>query len=194
MDFALIKPAPLPPAADVRAPSANGMDPTWKGWVYVKVNIWSGICKVGFTNKMIADRLIETGEPELALHVAFHIPLMNPEYAEDAERHCHNKLGHHNRIRHLMTGGLSEFFPGPVDQVTHLVQRAVQEWYDHVFGPLGCHYDANAMCYRPVYDQRTVGLVSSLRAPYWEKIFPGLEETNAMRDVLYNRPAARGQF
>ncbi len=158
-------------AADIRAPSANGVDPTVPGWVYVKVNIWSGECKVGYTEDTLAGRLIETGAPELVLHAAFSVPWSGNNWAQWAESHCHDRLGRHNMRPHVMSGQPSELFPGPVEHITELVARAMGEFYTHLWECFDYKVDVNAMRYEPIYDPSVIRLVSDLSAPYWSRRF-----------------------
>lgn len=157
--------------ADFAEPAANGVDPKWSGWVYVKVNIWNGQCKVGYTDGPIAGRLIETGDPHLALHAAFAVPWGGNDWAWWAEQHCHNRLGRHNMVPHLMSGRPSEFFPGPVEHITDLVSRAMKEFYDHLWGTLDHWIDVDSMRYEPIYRPEAIRLVSDISAPYWSRRF-----------------------
>jgi hypothetical protein len=159
--------------ADFYAPAANGVDPKWGGWVYVKVDIWNGLCKVGYTDGPIAGRLIETGNPHLALHAAFSVPWGDGR-AKWAEQHCHDRLGRHNMVLHLMSGWPTEFFPGPVGHITEQVARATKEFYDHLWGMLGYWIDVDTMRYEPTYRPEVIRLVSDLRAPYWSERFDPL--------------------
>lgn len=157
--------------ADFTAPAANGVDPKWSGWVYVKVNIWSGECKVGYTDGPLAGRLTETGQPHLALHTAFGMPWSGTHLARAAERHCHNRLGLRNMVPHLMTGESSELYSGPVWHVTELVARAMKEFYDHQFGSGKWGTEVDSMQYVPVYNPDVIKLVSNMNAPYWSWLF-----------------------
>lgn len=157
--------------ADFHAPAVNGVDPKLSGWVYVKVDIWNGLCKVGYTEGPIAGRLIETGNPHLVLHAAFSVPWGGNDWAPWAEAHCHNRLGRHNMVPHLMSGRVSEFFPGPVEHITYLTSNAMQEFYDHLWGMLGHGVDVNAMRYEPTYHLEAIRLVSDMTAPYWSRRF-----------------------
>jgi hypothetical protein len=163
-----------PPAsriADFYEPAANGVDPKQSGWVYVKVDIWNGLCKVGYTEGPIAGRLIETGNPNLALHAAFSVPWGGNNWAEWAEMHCHNRLGRQNMVRHLLSGQPSEFFPGPIEHVTEMVSRPMKEFYDHLWGPLDYRVNVDDMRYQPNYRREVIQLISDLRAPYWSRLF-----------------------
>lgn len=160
--------------ADFYAPAKNGVDPKWSGWVYVKVDIWNGLCKVGYTEGPIAGRLIETGNPHLALHAAFCVPWGGNDWAEWAEDHCHNRLGRHNMVLHLMSGRPSEFFPGPVEHITELVARAMKEFYDHLWGMLDQWIDVDTMRYEPAYRPEVIRLMSDMSAPYWARRFSRL--------------------
>lgn len=168
-------PSQLPPdmlkVVDWEQPSANGVDPGSEGWVYVKVDIYNGLCKVGYTDEHLRGRLIETGNPNLALHAAFSVPWGGNNWAHWAEQHCHNRLGQHRKVLHVMSGRQSEFFPGPVEHVTQQVAWAMQEFYDHLWHCVGWHVDVNAMRYDPPYKVEAVRAISDIRAPYWSGRF-----------------------
>lgn len=172
--------------ADWETPCANGMNPKSQGWVYVKVDIYKGVCKVGYTDGALTGRLIETGNPDLVLHAAFAVPWGGNNWAHMAEQHCHNRLGRYRMSPHVMSGRTSEFFPGPVEHMTDLVARAMQEFYDELWGCLGHKEDVNALRYDPTYRPDVVSLLSDIRAPYWSRYF-GLERFHAINPV----PAAR---
>jgi hypothetical protein len=152
----------------------NGLDPTVPGWVYVKVDVWSGICKVGYTDGALASRLTETGNPNLIVHRAYWVP-GGPGEPYRAEQHCHGCLNPMNRAPHLMTGERSEFIRGGVEHITGLVERAMQLFYDDAARSVGRRWSVSETRYCPQYHSAAVRHNSDIRAAYWARYF-GLEK------------------
>jgi hypothetical protein len=153
--------------ADFATPR-NGVDPKQLGWVYVKVDVWTEISKVGYTDGQLASRLTETGNPNLVIHTAFHVP---GGYAFQAEAHCHLRLNTMNMVPHLMTGQRSEFFHGGAQHITQMVEQSLDEFYEHVAGSVGRRFCREETQFTPQYNPHGIGHNGSIQAPYWQHLF-----------------------